>query len=1735
MPKSKKKRRSNIKKRIFALALCFASVSDLMSGTVYAGEACVQEAVMTATAREQVTGEPVGKVDLSHLKNATHYGQAAVDSSNQWTGFDHVFSFELNGKKINGYCVDFEKAALGCDMENTYGVDRKVTYDIYKLSQSSNNYEYLRREFYYADPSKKTYGYNQMGWENEKQARTALRFCLEDSYKNRNRRSLYDKAGSLWEYVKLHELPQKPTISYEGQTFSGNKIYKNYKFISFDGASAKNSITAEKTAGVRVFYCMPDSKKYTENKPVRLSNGTLIRFEIDAEINPQYTYTQALETDSEYVDEVYYARPSKADDEGFQSLMFAHYASYNVVLHVSSDTSKRAVRVKKSVSLPDGQKEKYELAISDYTAEGCEYKVYKEDGSLASDEILLIGSDGASVNAVALSPGSYYLQETKANSYTLKNTAKYPFVIYNTDTKNELVVNTSNAPAYTYLTIEKKIKDENCSKYPLDGCRFDFYAGEFTGKTEDYKGVKNTNYIGSIYTDKDGNSVGNDGKPIKLPVYKGVYTVIEAVSNPYLLPVEPFSFEVGKEDILSKLEHDTNKKLTVAEPAKYGRAVIKKSSSNEEITAGNQLYELNDAVYYMYDDRETAEKGFYEDRLHIAQAVTDSKGEGVFEVDGVEKKLILGRTYYIKEVRAGKGYSVNTSVMECKVDTNDIAAEGIYEKQLKVSEKPKYKNLELLCIKKGDNSALLENVWFKAEYYNSQAENASPERVWYFKTDSDGCVKADNAHLIAAEELAGKFEGLHNSELYEENGGVYMPLGVLKLTEIWSPYDPYVGSGLEDYLYKLNGTETIINIFANGVEYINKNGEHVNSNNITYVVPEIVNERVEPVIASYAHGEEGTKNILATANSVIIDEVSYDKLSKGRSYRLKGVIVDAATGEAVADGTRELTAVKDFVAVDEKGQEEVRYLFDASAHAGQTLVIYERLYELVEADGIITEVLRAEHCDIADENQKIYVPAVTTAANDTISENQNVVIDKDAGVRDLIYYENLILGEEYSIKGQLIDKENGAVVAEEMINEYVPEKRSGYIPMNFLYDATAHQGKELVVYEYVYNNSVLVARHEDKYSEKQTVYATKLATRAASNKVSKNILAAKGQAVEDTVRINGGAPGDVFTVRGRLYDVTAGEFIITDNETMAMYTVPEGENNAVAYGEIKILFNFDATELAGHRLVVFEYIYDENGTLLNSHEDINDENQTVFVPQISTKAFDSDTNSNFACADGKINMKDVVSYVALAGDTNYYLRSLIIDRDTNKIIAYKESAEFAVENNSGSIEVAFGELASEALCGHTLVVYEELVEKNTGLVVAIHRDINDKNQTIYIPAVKTSAKSDNGTKNIAAAKNQVIIDEISYSNLEPEKNYVLKSFVVDKISGKVLENAGKKAEYERNISINGQTGEIETRLELDATGCEGKTLVIYEEIYTENGVLLCAHRDINDKNQTIYVPELATSAVSATTGNHNLCVAEDENVKDVIEFKNLIPGKSYRIYGKIIDTEDDSVVSEAFMEEFVPEKSDGSVAMSFIIDTSQYQGKKLVVYEYLYLEDTLIAEHADKNDRNQQIYTLKIETYAVNANTSKKEIQPDKNQTIMDTVKIYGGVSGEKYYVRGRIYDATKGEYLDLDGLNEEAVIISNGKNEGMPDVLEMSYEIDASGLAGHDIVIFNYVYDSEGRLLYTHIDEKSTEQRINVKKAVVKPAFKVNTGDNSNIEPYLAGMLVSALVLYLLKKKSNR
>lgn len=117
---------------------------------------------------------------------------------------------------------------------------------------------------------------------------------------------------------------------------------------------------------------------------------------------------------------------------------------------------------------------------------------------------------------------------------------------------------------------------------------------------------------------------------------------------------------------------------------------------------------------------------------------------------------------------------------------------------------------------------------------------------------------------------------------------------------------------------------------------------------------------------------------------------------------------------------------------------------------------------------------------------------IGTQARNRDQKGKEIALLKRAGIIDSVFYRNLSVGQEYLLTGTLMDKETGEPILIEGKSVYAekkftPSKADGQIEVEFEFDSLKLSGKEIVVFETLYEEGVEIASHEDINAVEQTV------------------------------------------------------------------------------------------------------------------------------------------------------------------------------------------------------------------------------------------------------------------------------------------------------------------------------------------------------------------------------------------------------------------------------------------------------------------------------------------------------------------------------------------------------------------------------------------------------------------------------------------------------------------------
>ena len=880
---------------------------------------------------------------------------------------------------------------------------------------------------------------------------------------------------------------------------------------------------------------------------------------------------------------------------------------------------------------------------------------------------------------------------------------------------------------------------------------------------------------------------------------------------------------------------------------------------------------------------------------------------------------------------------------------------------------------------------------------------------------------------------------------------------------------------------------------------------------------------IEPEIGTTAvDGADGDKNVATDDKATVTDRVAYKNLIPGKEYTVKGTLhikktddEGKVTEEILKVDGKPVTAETTFTPESAEGTVDVTFTFDSLSLKDKTHLV---AFESLEHDG--HEL--ASHADIEDEGQTVTVrnPRISTTALDGIDKDKNVVTDDETVIIDTVAYENLVPGREYTLKGsmQVKAEKDGKPVAKPLEvggkpvkaeTTFTPEKSDGTANVTFRFSSRdIEPGTELVMFESLERGGNVLATHEDIGDVNQTVTVTAPAISTSARDAidgDKDVVVDDVTTVVDTVEYRNLVPGKEYTLNGKLHSKSNGKPLMVGDKPVTGQTTFTPEK---ADSKVEVTFTFDSRDLEDKTdIVVFESLV-RSGTEIASHADIDDENQTVTVthPEIGTTAVDGADGDKNVITDDTTEVIDTVEYTGLIPGKEYTLKGTLHVKVTDEEGKVTEkplevdgkpvTAEttFTPEKADGKVDVVF-HFNSLTIPHDTEIVAFESLEKN-GVEIAAHADIEDKAQTVTVkhPFITTSALDGiDGDKNIVTDDETVIVDTVKYSGLIPGKEYTLKGAMQVKksdedgnLTAEPLEVDGEPVTAETTFTPETASGEVEVTFTFDSRTIADKTDIVVFESLERTGVEIASHTDIEDGKQTTTVtrPQIGTTALDGHDGDKNVVTDGKTTVIDTVEYKNVIPGKTYTLKGSlhVKVTDEEGNVTEKALEvdgkpvtaetTFTPEKSDGKVEVTFTFDSTGIpQDTEMVAFESLEKNGVELVAHADIEDGKQTTtaHVTGISTTATDGLDGDKNVIADAETTITDDVAYENALTGIGYTMTGILMDAETGlPILTGDGSEKYTEADVAAFMQQLLDVLGLSAQDEDEGIA--DIVVSDEV-----------------------------------------------------------------
>ena len=850
--------------------------------------------------------------------------------------------------------------------------------------------------------------------------------------------------------------------------------------------------------------------------------------------------------------------------------------------------------------------------------------------------------------------------------------------------------------------------------------------------------------------------------------------------------------------------------------------------------------------------------------------------------------------------------------------------------------------------------------------------------------------------------------------------------------------------------------------------------------------------------------DDETKDHYAPSVGVreIKDVVDFTGLLPDKTYHIKGELKNKKTGEAITDNDGNPIVVEgDFVTTDGDPVKEVKRGEDVIGSIGPVKITNNTPFDS-DKDFMDTEAFNG------DKKVEKYDGAITAGVNVS--------------------------------KKHLVD---------------------GNVTVAFNVPTEKLQGVTTVAFETISIDGLEVITHANINDEAQTDYFPGGHTTLTDSETEEHIANAdKSVKLTDVVSYTNMKPETEFTVTGTLMDRATKKAVVDADgkkvtSTVKFTTPAAAEGEKTVSGEVKVVFEFNASSLKNHTVVAFEKMWRndlDTDVLMWQHEDYNDKAQTVHFPEGKTTIKDNDTGNHITSEVLKeITLVDHVYYSNLLPGKEYTVNGTLmekvtdketgketgkplVDKDGKKVTASTTftapAAEDGKDTVSGAVDVTFKFKGGDYLAGKTLVAFETCQYK--GKDVFVHEEINDAPQTTYVPDGHTTFV-DNATKDhiTGITEKMSLTDTVHYENLKSGETYKVTGVLMDKDTGKEFLVNGKKVEVTKEFTIDpkpivvdgnevkdqdGNTmlapvsGNIDLTFEFEGSDeLKGKTLVAFETMTYKN-VEIFVHKDLKDEEQTVHIPDGHTNVADKDTKDRISKADEEVTLIDTVTYSNVLAGKEYEVTGTLMNKETgepllvDGKEVKSTVKFTAPTPEDGSkyvsgtVDVTFKFDGSALAGKAVVAFEDVTYKGITVFTHADINDNDQTDYFPDGHTTAVDNNTKDQITYAQGEISITDTVHYEGLLAEREYEATGVLYDKKTAKPLKIDGkeVTASTKFTTPAAEEGKETVdgtVDVTFKFKGSKeLEDSELVAFETV-KRNGAEVFVHADIDDVAQTVTV------------------------------------------
>ena len=312
------------------------------------------------------------------------------------------------------------------------------------------------------------------------------------------------------------------------------------------------------------------------------------------------------------------------------------------------------------------------------------------------------------------------------------------------------------------------------------------------------------------------------------------------------------------------------------------------------------------------------------------------------------------------------------------------------------------------------------------------------------------------------------------------------------------------------------------------------------------------------------------------------------------------------------------------------------------------------------------------------------------------------------------------------------------------------------------------------------------------------------------------------------------------------------------------------------------LFDFDGDgklnfEERAMDIIAFNDLYritNSHKALVAQEHNVNASDQTIeatgesFKIVISTVALDNISHTHVVPATDSAAITDNVEVRNLEPKTKYIVVTEMAYAENGAVVTQIAPVETEIitdENGKVRFDVPVSFNAT-VFQGQKLVVFQTIYDGNKETVIAEHKNKNDANQTVMIPAIDTVATADDGTSKLIVPKmieknltndpnskkvtlyTTEIMDTVTYTNFIPGNVYKVTTDIFSR------DGKGSLGVTETEWVPTTANGTMTTFSEVDVTNYIGSKLVVAQTITDAySGTEIIIHKDLTDEDQTVEI------------------------------------------------------------------------------------------------------------------------------------------------------------------------------------------------------------------------------------------------------------------------------------------